>query len=233
MIDWSEIRALSFDCYGTLIDWERGILEALTPWVSRFGVAKVLAGFGAVEPDLEHAHPTWPYRQIVAEVHRQMARELGVAVDDAAAARFAETIAQWPPFPDTVNALRRLKSRFQLFILSNVDETSITGSLKQLEVPFDGIFTAEQIGSYKPNPRNFDFLLAQLAARGIQPHQVIHVAQSLYHDHGPAQAAGLKTVWIDRTSGRPGAIRLPEPLPHFNLRFENLSDFTARAITTH
>lgn len=233
MIDWSQVRALSFDCYGTLIDWERGILEALAPWVSRFGTAKVLAGFGAVEPDLEHAHPSWPYRQVVAEVHRQMARELGLPVDDDAATRFAETVSQWPPFPDTVPALRRLKSRFQLFILSNVDEASITGSLKQLEVPFDGVFTAEQIGSYKPNPRNFDFLLAQLSARGIEPHQVIHIAQSLYHDHGPAQAAGLKTVWIDRTSGRPGAARLPKPLPHFNLRFETLTDLAARVVTTH
>ena len=233
MIDWSEIRALSFDCYGTLIDWERGILEALAPWVSRFGAPKVLAGFGAVEPDLEHAHPTWPYRQIVAEVHRQMTRELGLPPDDAAAARFAETISEWPPFPDTVPALRRLKTRFQLFILSNVDEASITGTLKQLEVPFDGVFTAEQIGSYKPNPRNFDFLLAQLAARDIKPHQVIHVAQSLYHDHGPAQAAGLKTVWIDRTSGRPGATRLPKPLPHFNLRFDTLDELAARVVTTH
>lgn len=233
MIDWSQIRALSFDCYGTLIDWERGILEALAPWVIRFGTAKVLAGFGAVEPDLEHAHPSWPYRQIVTEVYRQMARELGLPQDAAAAASFAETIAQWPPFPDTVPALRRLKSRFQLFILSNVDEVSITGTLKQLEVPFDGVFTAEQIGSYKPSPRNFDFLLAQLAARGIQPHQVIHIAQSLYHDHGPAQAAGLKTVWIDRTSGRPGVTRLPQPLPHFNLRFDTLGELAARVVTTH
>lgn len=233
MIDWSQIRALSFDCYGTLIDWERGILEALAPWVSRFGAAKVLAGFGAVEPDLEHAHPSWPYRQIVAEVYRQMARELGYLPDDEAAARFAETVSEWPPFPDTIPALRRLKSRFKLFILSNVDEASISGSLKRLEVPFDGVFTAEQIGSYKPNPRNFDFLLAQLAARDIAPHQVIHVAQSLYHDHGPAQAAGLKTVWIDRTSGRPGAARLPSPLPHFNLRFETLADLADRVVTTH
>ncbi|MGK2286573.1 haloacid dehalogenase type II [Pedomonas sp. V897] len=233
MIDWSQVRALSFDCYGTLIDWERGILEALAPWVSRFGAAKVLAGFGAVEPDLEHAHPSWPYRQVVAEVYRQMAQELDVAVDEEAAARFADSITSWPPFADTVPALKRLKTRFRLFILSNVDEASILGSLKQLDVPFDGVFTAEQIGSYKPNPRNFDFLLAQLAARGIEPHEVVHVAQSLYHDHGPAQAAGLKTVWIDRTQGKPGATRLPRPLPHFNLRFENLKDFAAGVITTH
>ncbi|MCH8686126.1 haloacid dehalogenase type II [Pedomonas mirosovicensis] len=233
MIDWSQVRALSFDCYGTLIDWESGILQALAPWVSRFGSAKVLAGFGAVEPDLEHAHPIWPYRQVVAEVYRQMARELDVASDDAAAVRFADSIANWPPFPDTIAALRKLKSRFQLFILSNVDEASILGSLKLLAVPFDGVFTAEQIGSYKPNPRNFDFLLAQMAARGITPQQIVHVAQSLYHDHGPAQAAGLKTVWIDRTQGKPGATRLPHPLPPFDLRFETLGEFAARAVTTH
>lgn len=233
MIDWTQVRALSFDCYGTLINWERGILNALEPWVSRFGAAKVLAGFGAIEPDLEHANPNWPYRQIVAEVHRQMARELGLEPDDHAAVEFAASIASWPPFPDTIEALKLLKKRFDLYILSNVDEVSISGTLKLLEVPFDGVYTAEQIGSYKPDPRNFDYLLKQLSVRGVRSHEVVHVAQSLYHDHGPAQAAGLHTVWIDRTQGKPGATRLPNPLPQFDMRFETLGDFAASVVTAH
>lgn len=233
MIDWTRVRALSFDCYGTLIDWEQGILDALAPWVTRFGRDRILAGFGAVEPDIEHAHPNWPYRQIIAEVHRQMAHELGLPAEQDAAFRFAVSVGTWPPFPDTIQALKLLQNRFQLFILSNVDEISISGTLAALDVPFDGVFTAEQIGSYKPDPRNFDYLLDRLKVRGIAPHELVHVAQSLYHDHGPAQAAGLKTVWIDRTSGRPGATRLPAPLPPFDLRFETLADFAATAASTH
>lgn len=232
-IDFNDVRALSFDCYGTLIDWETGILNALADWVSRVGPQTVLSGFGAVEPDIEHAHPTWPYRQIVAEVHRQMARELNLPADYGAATRFAGSIGDWPPFADTVAALHRLKSRYRLYILSNVDEVSIAATLRQLKVPFDGVFTAERIGSYKPDPRNFDYLLARLAEQGIQRHELVHVAQSLFHDHGPAQAAGLHTVWIDRNSGRPGAARLPDPVPPFDLRFQSLADFAAVAGTTH
>lgn len=232
-IDFNRVRALSFDCYGTLIDWETGILTALADWVAHVGAQRVLSGFGAIEPDIEHAHPTWPYRQIVAEVHVEMARELGLTSSRAAAMRFAESIGDWPPFADTVDALRRLQSRYRLYILSNVDDVSIAATLRQLGVPFDGVFTAERIGSYKPDPRNFDYLLARLADDGIQKHELVHVAQSLFHDHGPAQAAGLHTVWIDRNSGRPGAARLPDPVPHFDLRFTSLADFAAAAVTTH
>ncbi len=223
MIDWHKIEALSFDCYGTLIDWERGILAALQPWVARFGERAVLSGFSAVEPDIEHAHPSWPYRRIVAEVYRQMADEFDMPVDEDQALGFAISVGTWPPFEDSCAALKLLKRRYKLFILSNVDETSISGSLAQLDCGFDGVFTAESIGSYKPDARNFTYLIDAVERRGIKRDTLVHVAQSLFHDHVPAQAAGLKTVWVDRGAGRAGAARLPSPLPHFDLRVESLA----------
>jgi 2-haloalkanoic acid dehalogenase type II len=216
MIDWRQVKALSFDCYGTLIDWERGILTALKPWVERFGERAVLAGFSACEPDIEHAHPTWPYRQVIQEVYRQMALELDMPASDDDALRFAVSVGTWPAFPDSVAALKRLARRFDLFILSNVDEKSISGTLALLDIDFAGVYTAEEIGSYKPDEANFRYLLERLEAKGVAPHEVVHVAQSLYHDHAPAKALGLTTVWVDRTSGRPGAARVPAIIPAFD-----------------
>ena len=224
MIDWKNIRALSFDCYGTLIDWERGILNALASWRDRFGDRAVLAGFSAVEPDVEHAHPSWPYRRIVAEVFHQMAEEFGVEHDDSDAFGFAVSVGTWPAFPDTVEALRLLRRRFKLFILSNVDEVSISGSLALLECDFDGVFTAEAIGSYKPDEANFRYLVEAVERRGVQRDALVHVAQSLYHDHVPAKALGLQSVWVDRNAGQAGAARLPSPMPDFDLRVSSLAE---------
>jgi 2-haloacid dehalogenase len=227
MIDWRSVEALSFDCYGTLIDWERGILAALQHWVQRFGERAVLSGFGAVEPDIEHAHPSWPYRRIVAEVYRQMAAEFDMPMDEDKALGFAISVGTWPPFEDTRAALKALKRRYKLFILSNVDETSISGTLAQLETEFDGVFTAEAIGSYKPDAQNFDYLIEAVERRGIKRGALVHVAQSLFHDHVPAKAAGLQTIWVDRSGGRAGAARLPSPLPAFDLRVESLTALVA------
>jgi 2-haloacid dehalogenase len=223
MIDWRSVEALSFDCYGTLIDWERGILAALRPWVQRFGERAVLSGFSAVEPDIEHAHPSWPYRRIVAEVYRQMAHEFDMPIDEDQALGFAISVGTWPPFADSCAALKWLKTRYKLYILSNVDETSISGSLAQLDIGFDGVFTAEAIGSYKPDARNFTYLIDAVERRGTKRNKLVHVAQSLFHDHVPAQAAGLKTIWVDRAAGQPGAARVPASLPHFDLRVESLT----------
>ncbi len=227
MIDWHKVKALSFDCYGTLIDWERGILAALTPWVAQFGAPAVLAGFAAVEPDVEHAHPAWPYRRIIAEVYGQMAAEFNVARHDDDAFSFAVSVGTWPPFADTVAALAQLKKHFALFILSNVDEVSISGTLAQLETQFDGVYTAEQIGSYKPDQRNFDYLAQRLATYGYGADCHVHVAQSLFHDHVPAKAAGLQTVWIDRTGGGPSAAPTVGVPVSYDLRFASMADLAA------
>jgi 2-haloacid dehalogenase len=228
-IDWSQIQALSFDCYGTLIDWERGILAALKPWVREFGELAVLSGFSNIEPSVEHAHPTWPYRQVMSQVYTEMADEFQVETTADDAFSFAISVGTWPPFADTIMALAHLKKRYKLFILSNVDEVSISGTLAQLETEFDGVYTADMIGSYKPDPNNFRYLLEQIMDHDLKPENLVHVAQSLFHDHVPAQAMGLKSVWIDRTNGKPGAAPLPEFMPPVDARFASLADFADHA----
>jgi 2-haloacid dehalogenase len=228
MIDWTQVKALSFDCYGTLIDWEQGILNALKPWVTQFGARAVLSGFSAVEPDIEHTHPTWPYRDIVSEVYRQMAQEFQVDATETDAFAFAVSVGTWPPFADTVAALQSFRKKFRLYILSNVDEVSISGTLAQLETAFDGVFTAEAIGSYKPDPKNFEYLLKRVEKQGVAPPQLVHVAQSLFHDLEPAKHIGLQTVWVDRSHGRPGATPQLAHLPDHDLRVTTLAELVAQ-----
>jgi 2-haloacid dehalogenase len=205
----SDARLLSFDCYGTLIDWELGICTTVSRLLEPYGAtptsAHVLALFASHETHVQDAHPTWTYPQILAETWRRMAESLDLPGDaangpacDADAAAFAASVPDWPAFPDSHDALLALQSRCKLVILSNVDNASFAGSRARLDVQFDAILTAQDIGSYKPDPRNFQVLLRTAKDMGVELHQHLHVAQSLFHDHVPAQAAGLHTVWINR-----------------------------------
>ncbi len=144
------------------------------------------------------------YPDVLAEVHRRLARELGAVLDDDAHRRFGASVPDWPAFPDSAEALQYLKRHYQLVILSNVDRASFAASNRRLGVEFDAICTAQDIGSYKPDPRNFEYLLAHLAARGIRKETILHTAQSLFHDHGPAQRIGLSSAWIDRRHDKEG-----------------------------
>ena len=201
----SDFSALTFDCYGTLIDWERGLLAALRP---HFGDSPadraLLEAFGRAEMELEIRCPSLPYPEILAGTHRALCREFGAPESQAVAEAFGASVPDWPPFPDTAAALSRLKKRFSLFILSNVDGRSIAGTIGRLGVEFDGVFTAGQIGSYKPDPRNFEFLLSRLGARGLERDSLLHTTQSLAHDIVPAKNAGLAACWIDRRKGQEG-----------------------------
>jgi 2-haloalkanoic acid dehalogenase type II len=194
---------LTFDCYGTLIDWETGIWDALQPLIAANGSgpgrAEVLAVFGELEAAEERRRPGAPYPEILAGSHRGVAERFGLTTNDAIDAEFGASIPHWPAFPDSAEALRTLKASFQLVILSNVDRTGIAASIRKLGVEFDAVYAAEDIGSYKPDPQNFAYLLSHLDAElGLGPSDVLHTAQSLYHDHVPAKAAGLATAWIDR-----------------------------------
>jgi 2-haloacid dehalogenase len=142
---------------------------------------------------------------------RALGAELGLPVGDDEAAALARSVPDWPAFPDSAEALRRLSRRYRLVILSNVDRASFAGSNRRLGVTFTSILTAEDIGSYKPSPRNFEALAVEVARLGVEPGRHLHVAQSLFHDHVPAQAAGLPTVWIDRRHGRAGSGATPQP----------------------
>ncbi len=206
-MDLTDFDALTFDCYGTLVDWERGILDALAPWAARHGLAaddSLLAGFARLEKRIQTADPKMLYRDVLRAVHGAIAAEHGVSSTDEEARTFAESIADWPPFPDTPEALAYLKRHYKLVILSNVDNASFAHTEAKLGVDFDAILTAEDIGSYKPDLRNFRYMLERLEEMGVARAKVLLTAQSLFHDIAPAKALGLATLWVNRRHDRPG-----------------------------
>jgi 2-haloacid dehalogenase len=211
----TDFDALSFDCYGTLIDWESGIAAVLRPWAAGqhldLGDEELLSVYARHEARAEEEHPGDLYPLILARAMRGVGAELGVAVSDEDAEALAESVPDWPAFPDSADALARLQRRYRLVILSNVDRTSFTATNRRLGVTFDGIVTAQDVGSYKPSPRNFEALLAETARLGVPPGRLLHVAQSLFHDHVPAKAFGLPTVWVNRRHANPGWGATPEP----------------------
>jgi len=204
----SDFTTLTFDCYGTLIDWESGLLEAFTPWRVRTGIAvaesALLEAFGRAESAAQAHAPATLYPDILARVMREMSAHWKAPATDDEVAAFASSVGDWPAFPDTPAALAYLKRHYRLVILSNIDRASFALSNCRLGVEFDYVFTAQDIGSYKPDPRNFEYALRALGAAGIAAHEVLHVAQSLFHDHVPAKSLGLKTLWVNRRKGRPG-----------------------------
>ena len=171
----------------------------------------LLAAYSTHEAEAEAAHPTDLYPQILARSMRAVGAQLGVPVSDADAESLAVSVPDWPAFADSPDALERLARRYRLIILSNVDRASFAGSNRRLGVTFTSILTAQDIGSYKPSPRNFEALAAEAARLGVGEGRLLHVAQSLYHDHVPAKAAGLPTVWIDRRHATPGWGATPGP----------------------
>ena len=224
----SDFDVLTFDCYGTLIDWETGLLDALAPWLDRHGATfdreQILEAYAEVEARLEEEHPAALYPEILARAMEALGQRWGLDVREDEARTFGASVPDWPAFPDSPEALQELGRHFQLVILSNVDRRSFAGSERRLGVSFDRIFTAQDIGSYKPDPRNFDYLLEQLKADGIAPGKILHTAQSLFHDHVPAKAAGLATAWIDRRHDKEGwgATAAPEEEVRPDFRFESL-----------
>jgi len=225
-----DYRVLSFDCYGTLIDWESGILTHLRPWLNDRGIeasdAEILQAYGRAEASQEAETPSAPYPQILTAVHERLAGHWGIDPDASAAAEFAGSVGRWPPFADSPSALAELRQRFRLVILSNVDRVSFARSEKQLGTRFDAVYTAEDIGSYKPDPANFQYLLEAERAFGYKGEDILHVGQSLYHDHVPAAAAGLATCWIQRPSpaGEHGAARPPRGEAHVDFHFRSLAE---------
>ena len=198
-----DYEVLSFDCYGTLIDWEAGIWTALQPLLAAndAGIerSEALAAFGEMESEQERLTPALLYPEILTRVHRDLATRLGLTSTDELDRAFGSSVPGWPEFPDSARSLSRLAERYRLVILSNVDRRGFAASNQKLGVVFDAVYTAEDIGSYKPDSANFDYLIGRLEVDfGIRPEGILHVAQSLYHDHAPAKAAGLDTAWIDR-----------------------------------
>ena len=223
-MDLADFGALSFDCYGTLIDWETGIAGVLRPWAQERGLdltdEALLTAYSAREARAEAEHPADNYPLILARSFRELGQELGAQVTDEDADRLSASIPGWPAFEDSPDALKALAQRYRLIILSNVDRASFAASNRRLQVTFTSILTAEDIGSYKPSPKNFEALLAEVTRLGMPRDRLLHVAQSLFHDHVPAKQFGLPTVWINRRHDRPGWGATPEPPAGVTLDWE-------------
>jgi 2-haloacid dehalogenase len=198
MIDFDAFDALTFDCYGTLIDWETGLLTALRPLVQR---DDLLEAFAREEARLESG-PYLTYKEVLAGCLRALEPD---ATEEQRRA-FALSVGDWPAFPDSPQALQRLKQRFRLGVITNCDDDLFAASNAKLGVAFDWVITAEQARGYKPRTENFEFAFARI---DVPRERILHVAQSLYHDHVPAKALGMTTVWVDRRGGRGGGATPP------------------------
>jgi 2-haloacid dehalogenase len=205
MLDFSHFEWLSFDCYGTLIDWESGLLGYLRPLLKGKGCdisdAQVLALYSEFEPRQQAGHYR-RYREVLADAVRDYARELRFEVTDNEAEGLAQSIRQWQPFADTIAGLQRLRSHYKLAVLSNIDDDLFAYTAPKLEVPFDAVVTAQQVHSYKPSLNNFEALLRRYA---IPRECLLHVAESLYHDVAPAHSLGIATVWVNRRQAKASA----------------------------
>jgi 2-haloacid dehalogenase len=223
MIDFTTKRVLTFDCYGTLIDWETGLLSTLLPILADHGVgadaADLLAHYAELESAAEQGAYA-PYRQLLMALLRALGERLGFTPSEGEQSRFAEAVGDWPPFADTRAALKALKRRFRLAIISNTDDDLFARTNRKLDVDFDWIVTAQQVRSYKPSLNNFRQALTRI---GLPTDQILHVAQSLFHDHVPAKRLGLETVWINRRHGKAGSGATPPATARPDLEIPDLA----------
>jgi len=227
----TDFKALTFDCYGTLIDWESGMVEGLETLTTRadreLSRDEILEAHARHESSQQSWTPAKRYRDLLAIVYKRLAEEWGVSFTSEECAAYGRSIKNWPAFPDSVDALQYLKKHFKLVILSNVDNESFRGSNDRLQVEFDAIYTAEDVGSYKPSDRNFDYMLEKLKPLGIEKTAILHTAESMFHDHGPANRHGLACCWIYRRHDKAGfgATMNPGDLPNYDFRFNSMADF--------
>jgi 2-haloacid dehalogenase len=234
-MDLTRFKALSFDCYGTLIDWEAGIAAVLAPWAREQGLdagdEALLLAYGDHEAAVERDEPSALYPDVIATAFRRMGRSLGAPVTDAWAQRLGESVPDWPAFPDSADALARLRRHYRLIVLSNVHRAGFAGSNRQLRGDFAAVITAEDVGAYKPAENHFRALDAALPGLGIERGELLHVAQSLFHDHVPAKREGLPSVWINRRHDRPGWGATPEPAGEwsYDLEFGSMAAFADAA----
>jgi putative hydrolase of the HAD superfamily len=230
-LDLTAFKALSFDCYGTLIDWEAGIASVLAPWAREQGLdasdEDLVLAYADHEAAVEETMPSARYPDVLATAFRRTGETLGAPVGDEWARRLGASVPDWPAFPDSADALARLRRHYQLIILSNVHRAGFAGSNEQLRGDFAAIITAEDVGAYKPAENHFRALDAALPGLGVDRTELLHVAQSLFHDHVPAKREGLPSVWINRRHDRPGWGATPEPGQDFSydLEFHSMGDF--------
>jgi 2-haloacid dehalogenase len=217
---------LTFDCYGTLIDWESGIIAALRPILIRHDVIvedeEILALFGEIESSLENEGYR-PYRKILEGVVDGFGEHFSFKPLKSERELLTESIKEWPPFTDTVESLRALKNRYRLAVISNIDDDLFAHSAKKLGVEFDGVVTAQQVSSYKPSLKNFFAAFERLKCG---PEEVLHVAQSIYHDICPAREIGLSCVWVNRRKNQVGSGATAMATAEPNLEVPDLKTLT-------
>lgn len=229
----SDYKALTFDVYGTLIDWESGMIAGLAPLTDRMeaGLSRdaVLEAHAFHESTTQRYTPAKDYREVLATVYKRLAEEWGIGVTWEEAQIYGRSVEHWPAFPDSAEALAYLRDHFKLIVLSNVDNESFAHSDAKLGHPFHATYVAGDIGSYKPDPRNFDYMLEHLERLGIAPGDVLHTAESMFHDHGPANRHGLANCWIFRRHDKQGfgATMNPGEMPRYDMMFHSMADLVA------
>lgn len=224
----SDYKALTFDVYGTLIDWESGMVTGLKPLTDKVSRTlsrdEILEAHAFYESTIQRWTPSKKYDELLPVVYRRLAEEWGVEVTWEDCTAYGATVRHWPAFDDSIEALAYLKKHFKLVVLTNTDNTSFSGSNARLGVHFDGVYTAEDVGSYKPADRNFDYMLEMLARQGIEKGDILHTAESMFHDHAPANKHGLANCWIYRRHDKQGfgATMNPGDMPKYEFQFTSM-----------
>lgn len=224
----TDFDTLTFDCYGTLIDWESGMIEALKGLAARaerrLSRDQILEAHARHESSQQRYTPTKLYRELLSIVYKRLAEEWSVHATHEDCVAYGRSVESWPAFEDSADALRYLKKYFKLVILSNVDNEMFQASNRKLQVEFDAIYTAEDIGAYKPSARNFEYMIEKLEGIGVRREKVLHTAESMFHDHKPANDHGLKSCWIYRRHAQRGfgATMDPGQMPHVDFKFNSM-----------
>ncbi len=224
----TDFKVLTFDCYGTLIDWETGMINALKPLTERVSQSltrnQILEAHAYYESTQQLDTPSKNYQEILSIVYRRLAESWGVPVSHEECMTYGKSVKDWPAFSDSPDALRYLKQHYKLVILSNVDHESFAASNAKLGVDFDAIYTAVDIGTYKPADKNFDYMLSHLERLGYGKSDILHTAESMFHDHAPANKHGLANCWIYRRYEQEGfgATRHPGDMPSYNFQFTSM-----------
>jgi 2-haloalkanoic acid dehalogenase type II len=230
----TQFKILSFDCYGTLIDWESGIIEALKPLTTRVpgGLKRneILEAHALLESTQQACTPAMLYRDLLPIVYKRLAERWGVYVTHEECVTYGRSVRNWPAFQDSPGALQYLKKFYKLVILSNVDNESFSFSRSRLQVDFDAVITAEDVGTYKPSNRNFEYMIDRLGPglgnEPIRKEDILHTAESLFHDHKPANRLGLASCWICRRHNDEGfgATMNPGEMPRLDFRFTSMAE---------
>ena len=229
----TDYKALSFDCYGTLIDWESGMIQALSGLTGRAGREKkdlsrdqILEAHARHESAQQRQTPAKRYCELLPIVYKRLGEEWGVPVSTDECESYGLSVRDWPAFVDSPGALQYLKKYYKLIILSNVDNRTFSFSSRKLQVEFDAIYTAEDIGAYKPDDRNFTYMLDHIGDLGLEKSDLLHTAESLFHDHRPANKHGIAGCWIYRRHGQKGfgATMDPGKTPKVDFRFNSMAE---------